>query len=677
MDTGPKTTKTRRWLRRLIWCGVGLALLLVMGWFTVTSETFVKRVVLPRVGKLIHAELTADSVQVHGLSSVTAQGVRLTPESGGQLIETAELEVHYGLSALLNGIVALNEIRFVVPRVTIRQEEHEQSNLVVWIADFKKKSSNPSGVKRPGNPLQFAIGNVEISGGELEYLEKEGGLHSLRLYADGINLALDQFRNGESSKVDLVLSVLIEQLSDEGTTNDYLRTALKTSAQIDFAENLFPTALEANLNGHVDKALGRFRESFGLETDIMVTSSNSRLRSVSAVFSRDGTEVGHVAAKGELDYQTRAGEMDVSINRLPPVVLELLSLKSGWDIELDTFSSTNHLVLGGIGGAIQSSGRIQVGGLSIQSRRGKIPEANIELQYDSHVQPSRSRGGLNAFSLFITTEHAGNATASIGEPFEFAWSESLGSETGSRLKLVMKDVVVGEWRGLTGKLPVDGKLNLNANLHSRNGGQSLAIVGSAGLDEASLNVGTNVINQLKGELAFDGTIEQLQSMSINSSTLSVSGGELKPVIANVSGTMRFKDFQTDLKTTLRVPVSSAKQWVDNIPDPFKDVELSLAGDVVVQNRALEVDGIVGTSAFDLPVGHGILSEARLNVPLSFSAGSGRLEWKVENAHLSHDTGESFTFNSFGQFDSVTQSNRMVLELPEIPTDLINRWKSVV
>lgn len=88
LDRPKQPRRLVRWAGAL---GAALVVLLVALYFLATSEPFVKRVVLPKAGAALGAEIAADGVSIRPFSEVILRGLRVQPRGEETVLAAAEL----------------------------------------------------------------------------------------------------------------------------------------------------------------------------------------------------------------------------------------------------------------------------------------------------------------------------------------------------------------------------------------------------------------------------------------------------------------------------------------------------------------------------------------------------------------------------------------------------------
>src|SRR5256885_11987058 len=104
-----RPAKGRSWKRRLAQFSAGLLLLLVLLYFVATSAAFLKRIILPRVGKALNAEVTVGDASISPFSRVVLRQLKVKTTGTEPLLEADEVRLRYSLSSIVAGNIKLDE----------------------------------------------------------------------------------------------------------------------------------------------------------------------------------------------------------------------------------------------------------------------------------------------------------------------------------------------------------------------------------------------------------------------------------------------------------------------------------------------------------------------------------------------------------------------------------------
>src|SRR6476646_8316785 len=103
-DTTVTTPPRRRgWLKKIGWgCGV-LLVLLVVAYFVGTSSAFFKGVILPRVSKSIHADVTVSDASISPFRQVVLRDLKVQSSGPEPLLSAPEVRLRYSLFDIIGG----------------------------------------------------------------------------------------------------------------------------------------------------------------------------------------------------------------------------------------------------------------------------------------------------------------------------------------------------------------------------------------------------------------------------------------------------------------------------------------------------------------------------------------------------------------------------------------------
>ena len=119
----------RRWRRAMALVCLGCIALVVVAYFTLTSSTFLKGVVLPRLGSNLNARVESDLITLRPFSGVVIRGLRLETTGSTPLLTLREGRVRYRFMPLLSGRLEVEELTLVEPAFSVQQGPDGTSNL--------------------------------------------------------------------------------------------------------------------------------------------------------------------------------------------------------------------------------------------------------------------------------------------------------------------------------------------------------------------------------------------------------------------------------------------------------------------------------------------------------------------------------------------------------------------
>lgn len=188
-ETAPPAKKARsRWRRLLAWVG-GLVVLLGLVYFVVTQTAVTRWLVLSRVGSMIGAEVTAESLKIDPDGMILVQGLvgraKDVPGEGGVAFRVRSLEARVSVPALLVGRIVLRSLTLEEPLARLSQSVDDGLLNIegMRVPDFggKEMSEPPKVVVRRGaleigehsKGTFVSLKRVDVAG-EVARSEKEG-----------------------------------------------------------------------------------------------------------------------------------------------------------------------------------------------------------------------------------------------------------------------------------------------------------------------------------------------------------------------------------------------------------------------------------------------------------------------------------------------------------------------
>ena len=150
------------WKRRILISVVCVVGLLVAGWLVVSSEMFLREVVMKKVGRSINAEITFKSADWSPARSVVLQGVRIKAVGQEPFWEAKEITVNYQLGNLLAGKIDFSDITIVEPVISVHMDAEGKTNLDSLFKQSGKRV-------KPGEPSRLRIGRLILQQSTLDF----------------------------------------------------------------------------------------------------------------------------------------------------------------------------------------------------------------------------------------------------------------------------------------------------------------------------------------------------------------------------------------------------------------------------------------------------------------------------------------------------------------------------
>jgi hypothetical protein len=641
------TSQTENPNRRRKWLiiGGGLLGLLVIGWLVLTSGPVVKALVLPRVAAALQADLTVGELRLSPFSGIDLKNVTLTPIGGQPLAEIAGVKVRYHLFKLLGGEIAVGEIELNQPRFTVRQRADGGSDLTDWLAKLGGGEAEPAEAPASSEPLQLQIGKVTIRDGSLRYeIDGADGVRQLATI-NSLELAVDQVRNGRPTEAKLTASLGVESRDATGVLVDSLWAGLELSSSVALDAGLAPGQVDTRLRLDVREATGRFAQGAELSAQLTARGSLPQLDEFALVFQKSAAEVGRVQVTGSYDPAAGAGAFDLTIAKLPPIMLELAALQTGLTFKLGDFAATNRVVIAGGGDSINASGRLSLEQFAAGNATGSTPLLDVSLDYDTALEFAAGRALIRQFALSARQDGRALVEARVAQPFPFAWAGQPGGEAGGSFALKMDRLRLSDWRAFSGELPLDGLFGVEASIDSRELGQQLELQARAVL--------TGV--------ATDGAPAQ-------------AGRELAAL--NTTGRVTLAGSTVDLLTTANVDLPALAALAGELPLKLQTGVLNYQGAVHHSAAATKLSGSLSVTNLTGELEGVVLRQLGVLLPHEVSLQGDTLEWQLTEAGVTEAGQSALQLVSSGKLDTRNTTGSVALSVPLINERLVNPFLAV-
>lgn len=664
----PSNTRRRRWL---VIAG-GFVLLLVIGWFVLTSGPAVKAVVLPRVASALKADLSVEGLQLSPFSSLELSQVRLAPSGAEPLAEIAGVKVRYSLFQLLGGKLAIHEIELDQPRFTIRQRPDGGSDLTDWLAKLKADAAQPAaGSPDAGGPPQLQIGPVTVRNGSARMVKsREDGTTEI-ISLESLQLTVDQIHNGSPVELKFNATPVVEFRDPARALTDSIRAALELSVKASLDQALMPDDIDSKLRLATSEATGRFARGEGLAMQLDARGSLAKLDEFALRFLRDTNEVGRVQLTGGYDVAQGRGAFELGVFKLPPIVLELAAARSGLNFELADFASTNHIVIDQGGQTIQAAGGLQLSRFTAANEAGTSPVIDLLLNYDAEIDQSARRALIRALTFTARQNNRPLAELQMPKPFHFSWSGQPAGEAGSALAFQLTDFNLGEWRPLTGGLPLEGVLAAQLNLEAREQGRHLAFNLASTLERGGFILGTNRLGSLAATVALAGDLNAQRELQIASLNARLNRAGKSVVEVTGSGQAGLSNFTASATTTLKCELAPLAGWVTDLPVAVSSGVLTLTSTVHHAVAATSVQGTVVVDALSMGFQGARFDDLGMKLPFEVALRGPALNWKLGESTVTEAGSTALALASSGQLNVTNLTGSLELEVPALNERLVN------
>lgn len=486
----------------------GVVLLVVLTFFIVGNGAFVRSFVLPKVASQLNSELTTEDVSFSPFSSITLRGVKVVPKGDETLFTAKEIRVRYSLFAILGGKITVDEILLDSPQVTLVQRSATDSNLAKVLPPASKPASQPATTK--SEPPQIDIRNVVVKDALFRLTEGKSVTE-----VSGVNLGLDQLRNGGAGKLTLAGTVKRVQGVDQ------LIGAFKSSFDIGLTPNLLPSGLKGGLDFTADQAAGAFKDFARLGATLQADVSPTEIRQLQLSFKKDGQSFGSLGINGTLALEKKEARLNYDIQGLDRRVLGVFGAGAGFDVGQTQVSAKGNIDMTKDGQIVSSKGRFAVDRFSLAMTNGVTPVLDVALDYQATADLGQQTALVQKLDLGVKQGAKALVTGTLDRPMNLAWGKNNPGYGESTFRLGVENFNLADWKVFLGPAGPSGLLTTELKIQSESDGRLLKFELGSAVNNLALMVGSNRVDQARVQVAVKGSVEGFSAVQVDTYTVAV------------------------------------------------------------------------------------------------------------------------------------------------------------
>jgi len=516
------TPRKRRWGRRLLIAFAVLAVLLVAGWFIVTSEAFFKGVILPQAGKAMNATVTAESASIKPFSSVAIRGLKVQTADTEPLLTLGEFRVRYSLMDIVRGNLKVDEVLIDSPVIDVVIHADNTCNLDALSQGGEPSPAGQPEVSKPGSSPQLDLKQFQLKNAIIRYTKEYSGGNKDTIEINGFNVSLADVRNGAAGTLEFGLAARADLNPPEPAQRG--AAALKHDGKYTFTlgSDLFPTQINGSDRTDVTAASGSLADLNGFGVDLTVAMTPAEIQRMALSF-RDGTNsLGELLLQGPLDALKREGQLSLALHGVDQKLFKRLESLTGQSYGAPQITFTNTITLSQGGTEVNILGRFAAAHLQIPgpATNPATLEAGMAYNLTTAMKPDGAMHLTGQFGAdpVVMRDHAG----------EFIWPA-----TGARLDATLRGGVtdLAEFRlQLPPTATATNELVLSGHVDATD---ATAITGGLKLEAETLD--------------FTEMYERLQQLPKTAGTQPAPPAPSTPEPAPETVTFPFKDFTFETK----------------------------------------------------------------------------------------------------------------------------------
>lgn len=561
--TPSSTSKPRRWLRLVVWAAAVGVVLLIIGYFVISSGAFFRAVILPKVSNSLGAEVTAAEASVRPLSQVVLGGLKVQVPGRQPVLTAQQVRLRYRLRDILAGRIHIDELTVQGPVVQVLYEPDGTSNADPWLRASPApaaprpapKPSAPAPTRvppaQPAPPVQVDLKQLALRDATVRVVTrtKEGGRDAKEF--THLQLTVDNVKNGQSGKLNLASDLTWETVPPPGT-NGSLQAKLTGGFDFTLATDLQPQALRGNARLTVAQASGALAEAAGLAASLECELTPTEVKTVALQFLKGQTNLGVVRLSGPLDLAKQEGRLQLAVEKIDRNLLNLAASSIGLDFGQTLLAGRTDLQIAQAGNALSLTGQVSLAQFTL-ARPGSPtgPAVDFDLRYALAVDRPRQTARLEAFNLTGIQKQQRILEAALTGPMTLAWGKSNLAEAVSpaALRATVTNLNLADWKALLGD--VSGRLEAQLQLDSRRAGQELGFALQAQLSDLAATLASNRVTDLGLHLDARGNLTNFEVAAVPELALEVKRRAEPALHLGGAGQFDLAHTNADLRLTLQ------------------------------------------------------------------------------------------------------------------------------
>jgi hypothetical protein len=315
---------------------------------------------------------------------------------------------------------------------------------------------------------------------------RDGGSEAREL--TGVNLQLDQLKNGQPGKLTTASSLKIT-----GPANDLLEARSTGNIEFVLGADLWPRSLKAKVETETLRSEGRLRELAGVRAVFTADITPTEVREFSQRFLRGEQLLGEFKMTGPLDMSKKEGHLKLEAAAIDRRVLNLFGAPFALDFGATTLNSTTEVSL--TDSVITANTRLSAAQFSVTQNGQTTLPIDLQLTYGMILNTANETATVQDFTLEGTQKQKSFLRGSLAAPMTLSWGKSAAAESDSTFELAVTDFDFSAWKWFFGETISAGRLSLRLNLVSRHRGTDLKFLVTARIMDLAAQLGSQTLTE--------------------------------------------------------------------------------------------------------------------------------------------------------------------------------------
>jgi uncharacterized protein involved in outer membrane biogenesis len=663
----PRSGRRRGWLRIIVRLSVVLIVLLVVAWFVVTSSTFFKGFILPRVSKAANATVTVDEAVISPFSHVILRNLKVRTTGAEPLVTAAEIRIRYHLMDFLGGNLNVDEVALVSPVINLVRNPDGTSNLDPLLKSQSQETKTGSPVKNSNSKIskRLHVYLKELALTDATFLETKN-------YGDGrqdvteishVNVTLDDVKNGGSGKLDLSADVNIDNQPPPPAASGNLQAKVAGHFTFTLAADLMPLSIQGNTHLGVTQAGGAMQDfaAFGADLDCDVTSTE--ITQIALRFQKSVAQLGELRVNGPFDMEKTEGRLNVGILGVDRRVLNLFGAAGGIDFGGTAINSTNQIELAKSGSVITATGRFTIDGLQVTRASQTTPLLDAHADYNVTVDCTAQTALLNTLTLTATQNRNPLAHAELSSPLGICWGNAAAGGD-STLSVTVTGLNLADWQPLLGGAVLGGGIDFNAKLAAQSGGKQFAFDLGSQITSLAANFSGNRISQAGIDLRVRGQVADFKQFKLDECRLQVTLENQPLLTVSGSGTCDPATQNADMQVQLQAALPGLLELLPQADANLSSGAVEVTGSLTQKGQTQIVGGTLALTALTGHVGKNKFHNFGVTAGLDATKNAEQIQISRLAGQLTGDGIAGGNFQTSGNCDLDKKSGQLTAKLAD-------------
>lgn len=541
--------------RKLVWIAGILIVLVVVLYLVVTSTAFFKGVILPRAGKALNADITVTDANISPFSQVRFHSLKVTPRGREQLMEVQDIHANYSLWDILGGRIVVSEAVVDSPVITVIQNADGTSNLdpLTQKSDTNSKPARRKNDSAAKKPTQVDIKKIALNNATVRLVKKYNGGGRDVTEMTGLNFTVTNLKNGQAGKIELAAALAMEKAMQTNAAAGALRGKLAGGFDFALTPDLKFATASGNTTFTVEQATGPLADLNGLAAKFDCELTPTELKQLALHLAKADAVLGEIRAHGPFDTAKSEGKIRLEVLGIDKQALNLIGAASGMDFGGTSINSTNDIEFSQGGHLISVAGRMDMAHFQITRQGRSSPTLDLHGDYEVTVDQSASTANVKTLNLTGTQNSQPLLQGGLSSPMTIAWGNANSNVGDAALNLIITNLNLTDWKGVTDETGPEGTVAMQARLVSQKSGKQLGFELAAQLKNLATGSGNARVNQGDLQLQAGGTATDLKQFKLDNYQLELA--RQGTLVLKISGqgtydsTTRDADFQIGMQTT--------------------------------------------------------------------------------------------------------------------------------